>query len=104
MKHLDSYEDVYVDMIHTNTFDENSDLSTTYLGQTKGTETQRSKVKKDFPLLDMALRQENYWMGQIAESCWIQVQPSPTCQSLSTCDASVYMHYQNFLPILTGFR
>ena len=26
MKYLDSYEDVYVDMIHTNRFDENSDL------------------------------------------------------------------------------
>ena len=38
------YEDVYVEMIYTNRFDENSDLSTTYLGQ----ETQKSKQKRNF--------------------------------------------------------
>ena len=34
-KYLDLYEGMYVDMVYTNRFDENSDLSTTYLGQTK---------------------------------------------------------------------
>ena len=33
--YLDLYEDVHVEMVYTNRFDENSDLSTTYLGQTK---------------------------------------------------------------------
>ena len=35
MKYLDLYEDVYADMVYMNTFDENSDPSTTYLGQMK---------------------------------------------------------------------
>ena len=50
MKYLDSYEDVYVDMIHTNRFDENSDLSTTYLGQTKMNRNTKIKAKEGFPI------------------------------------------------------
>ena len=33
--YLDMYEGVHADMVYTNKFDENSDLSTTYLGQRK---------------------------------------------------------------------
>ena len=35
--YLDMYEGVYADMVYTNRFDENSDLSMIYLGQTKMT-------------------------------------------------------------------
>ena len=34
-RYLDAYEDVYAEMVYANKFNENSDLSTTYLGQTK---------------------------------------------------------------------
>ena len=34
-KYLDVYEGVYVKMVYTNKFNENSDVSMTYLGQTK---------------------------------------------------------------------
>ena len=50
MKYLDSYEDVYVDMIHTNRFDKNSDLSTTYLGQTKMNRDMTFKAEEGFPI------------------------------------------------------
>ena len=33
--YLDMFEGVHTDVVYTNRFDENSDLSTTYLGQTK---------------------------------------------------------------------
>ena len=33
--YLDMYEGVYTEMVHSNRFDENSDLSMTYLGQKK---------------------------------------------------------------------
>ena len=36
-KYLDVYEGVYVEMVYANKFNENSDLSMTYLGQTKMT-------------------------------------------------------------------
>ena len=34
-RYLDVYEDVYAEMVYARKFDENSDLSTMYLGQTK---------------------------------------------------------------------
>ena len=34
-KYLDVYEGVYTEMVYANKFNENSDLSMTYLGQTK---------------------------------------------------------------------
>ena len=53
------YEGVYAEMVYANKFNENSDLSMTYLGQTKMARTQRSKQKKDFLLPVKGLLQEN---------------------------------------------
>ena len=58
-RHLDVYEDIYTEMVYASKFDENSDLSTTYLGQTNMTEIQELKWKKDFSSLDKGLLQEN---------------------------------------------
>ena len=48
-KYLDLYEDVYAEMVYTNRFDENADLSTTYLGQTKMTRETKIKAEESFP-------------------------------------------------------
>ena len=48
--YLDLYEDVFADMIYTNRFDENSDLSTTYLGQTKMTKGMKIKAQEKYPI------------------------------------------------------
>ena len=50
MKYLDLYEDVYADMVYTNRFDENSDQSTTYLGQTKMNRDTKFKTEERFPI------------------------------------------------------
>ena len=34
LRYLDAYKDIYAEMVYANKFNENSDLSTTYLGQT----------------------------------------------------------------------
>ena len=47
---LDLYEDIHAEMIYTNRFDENSDLSTTYLGQTKMTRDTKIKAEEKFPI------------------------------------------------------
>ena len=44
--YLDMYERVHTEMVYTNRFDENSDLSTTYLGQTKQTRETRIKAEE----------------------------------------------------------
>ena len=48
--YLDLYEDIHVEMVYTNRFDENSDLSTTYLGQTKMTRDMKIKGEENFPI------------------------------------------------------
>ena len=96
-KYLDVYEGVYSEMVYANNFDENSDLSTIYLGQTKEKRDTKIKVGEKFPITGQGLPQENYWMVQNVKFCWTQVPQSPTCQNLTICDAKLYMHYQNFL-------
>ena len=49
-RHLDVYEGVYAEMVYANKFNENSDLSTTYLGQTKMTRDTRIKAEERFPI------------------------------------------------------
>ena len=49
-RYLDVYEDVYAEMVYASKFDENSDLSTTYLGQTKMTRNTRIKAEERFPI------------------------------------------------------
>ena len=48
--YFDLYEDIHVEMIYTNRFDENLDLSTTYLGQTKMTRDAKIKAEEKFPI------------------------------------------------------
>ena len=43
------YEGIHAEMIYTNRFDENSDLITPYLGQTKMTRDKRIKAEEKFP-------------------------------------------------------
>ena len=49
-KYLDVYEGVYAEMVYTNKFNENSDLSTTYLGQTKMTKDTTIKAEEKYPI------------------------------------------------------
>ena len=49
-RYLDVYEDIYAEMVYANKFNENSDLSMTYLGQTEMTRDTKIKVKEKFPI------------------------------------------------------
>ena len=49
-KYLDVYEGVYAEMVYANKFNENSDLSTTYLGQTKMMRDTKIKAEEKFPI------------------------------------------------------
>ena len=44
------YEDVYAEMVYANKFNENSDLSMMYLGQTKMTRDTKIKAEERFPI------------------------------------------------------
>ena len=49
-RYLDVYEGVYAEMVYANKFNENSELSMTYLGQTKMTRDTRIKADERFPI------------------------------------------------------
>ena len=49
-RYLDVYEDAYAEMMYANKFNENSNLSMTYLGQTEMTRDTKIKAKERFPI------------------------------------------------------
>ena len=49
-RYLDIYEDIYAEMVYASKFDENSGLSTMYLGQTNMTRNTRIKAEERFPI------------------------------------------------------
>ena len=49
-RYLDVYEDIYAEMVYASKFDENSDLSTMYLGQANMTRSTRIKAEERFPI------------------------------------------------------
>ena len=49
-RYLDVYEDIYAEMVYASKFDENSDLSTMYLGQSDMTRSTKIKSEERFPI------------------------------------------------------
>ena len=49
-RYLDIYEDIYAEMVYASKFDENSDLSMTYLGQANMTRSSKIKAEERFPI------------------------------------------------------
>ena len=49
-EYLDVYEGVYAEVVSTDRFDEDTDLSTTYLGQTNMTRNTEVKAEENFPI------------------------------------------------------
>ena len=54
---------MYMDMVSTNRFDENSDLSTTYVGQTKMTRDTKIKAEESFPITRQGFTSEKLLDG-----------------------------------------
>ena len=49
-EYLDVYEGVYMEVISTDKFDEDTDISTTYLGQVDMTRSTEAKAEENFPM------------------------------------------------------
>ena len=58
--YLDMYEGAYTDIVCSNRFDENSDLSTAYLGRTRVTRETKLKTEEKFPISE-----QGYIMGKL---------------------------------------
>ena len=66
--YLDMYEGVCAEMMYTNRFDKNSDLSMAYLGQTKMTIETRIKAEEKFPIT-----RQGFTLGKLLDSTECQV-------------------------------
>ena len=54
-EYMDIYEGIHSDIVSSNRFDENSDLSTTYLGRVDKTDQHKLKVEESFPISEHGL-------------------------------------------------
>ena len=62
------YEGVYTEMVYANKFNENSDLSTTYLGQTKMTRDTKIKAEERF-----LITSQGFATGKLLDSTECQI-------------------------------
>ena len=67
-RYLNVYEDVYAEMVSASKFDENSDLSTTYLGQTNMTRNTKIKAEERFPITG-----QGYASGKLSDGTECQI-------------------------------
>ena len=67
-KYLDIYEGVYAEMVYTNKFNENLNLSTTYLGQTRMTRDTKIKAKERFPITS-----QGFALGKLLDGTECQI-------------------------------
>ena len=89
--YLDVYDGVYVEVISTNRFDENTDLSTTYLGQVDMSGETEVKAEESF-----AMNAAGHTRGELLDGteCEILIDTGTskyTCQSPTMCDVKAYM-------------
>ena len=91
---MDIYEGIHSDIVSCNRFDENSDISTTYLGKAENKENQdKLKAEESFPISESC-----YTLGRLLDGTKCQlipdtVQVNPLCQNHFTCDANHSIPY-----------
>ena len=83
----------YTEIISTMWFDENSDLSTTYLGKADRSKNNKIKAEESFPILE-----QGYTMGKLLDSKECQLL-SDTGASKSFVSKSYYMHCKSLLSL-----
>ena len=92
-EYMDIYEGIHSDIVSSKRFDENSDISTTYLGKTENNKD-KLKVEELFPILE-----NGYTLGRLLDGAKCQllldtVQVSPLCHHF-TCNANLFTLYQS---------
>ena len=84
-EYLDMYKGIKSDIVSSKRFDENSDISTTYLGQIEQKGSQNKlKVEESFPISE-----SGYTTGKLLDY-WTQVQASPSCLNHFICIVNLY--------------
>ena len=103
-KYMDVHEDVFAEVVTTNRFDENVDLSTTYLGKIGTKREDIMKAEESFPISE-----QGFVMGRIlnGEECQILFDTGASKSYMSKCYCLRCKHYMicpNLLPKHRGFK
>ena len=97
-EYMDIYEGIHSKIVSTNRFDENSYISTTYLGKIESRGNQdKLKAEESFPISE-----NGYTLGRLLNGTKCQLlldrgAINPLCQSHFTCDANHFTPYQSLL-------
>ena len=85
-EYLDIYEGIQAEILNTTRFDENSDLSTIYLGKSDRFKNDKIKAEESFPISE-----QGYTLGKLLDGtgCWILLD---TGARKSFMSKSYYMH------------
>ena len=67
-EYLDVYKDIQSEMLNTTRLDENSDLSTIYLGKADGSKNNKIKPEESFPI-----PKQGYTMGKLLDGTECQI-------------------------------
>ena len=95
VKYMDAYEDIFAEVVTTNRFDENVDLSTTYLGKIDMQKEDIMKAEESFPISE-----QSFVMGKVlnGEECQILLD---TGASKSYMSKSYYLRCKTLHGYLT---
>ena len=93
-EYLDIYDWIQSEILSTARFDENSDLSTTYLGRVDTTRASKIKAEEMFPISE-----QWYTVGKLLDGTECQILldtgASKSCLSHTICIANHFIHYLN---------
>ena len=95
---MDIYEGIHSEVVSSNSFDENSDISTTYLGRVDKENQHELKGEESFPISE-----HGYTLGRLLDGTECQ-QVNPSCQNHLICDVSHSTLYQNLLLKHKGYK
>ena len=85
-EYLDVYEGIQSEILNTTRFDENSDLSTTYLGKADRSKNNKIKAQEAFPISE-----QGYTRGKLLDGTECQILLD-TGASKSFMSKPCYMH------------
>ena len=97
-EYMDIYEGIHSEMVSSNRFDENSDISTTYLGRVGKDNQHKLKAEESFPISEHGYTLDRLLDGTECQLLLTWVPENPSCQNHSICNVNHFIPYQNLLP------
>ena len=100
---MDRYKGVTSETLNTARFDENSDLSVTFVGKTSINIDNKISTEEKFPISEQGIQQKNYWTVLIGYY-WIPELANHLCLNHTICIAKHLICYLNLLQKFRGSK